>query len=164
MLDWLGLIANILQVVSSLFAFVGGAFLFIRHRQLKNRLKALSEISSERPAALAVSLGASNEQAVRAHLRDTNQEISLLSITHEGIAQPTDFPRLLANLKQIKQRFTDTSITELHLFYLGPVTFAAAVGAMLNNWVPVKVYSFKNGRYELDFVLNREMILTPNRP
>ena len=45
---------------------------------------------------------------------------------------------------------TEEGVTEVHLFLACPLVFAVAVGAILDNWVPVKVYHLnrETGRYE----------------
>lgn len=36
------------------------------------------------------------------------------------------------------------NVSEVHLFYGGPVGVAAALGAIVDNWVPVKWYIHNN--------------------
>ena len=43
----------------------------------------------------------------------------------------------------------------------GPVTFAAALGAMLDNWAPVHVYAFEHGTYRHHLVLEKETVVGP---
>jgi hypothetical protein len=52
-------------------------------------------------------------------------------------------------------------VTEVNIYYQGPVTFAMALGAMFDNWVPVKIYAFRDGRYHLDLALTTETFIAP---
>ena len=51
-----------------------------------------------------------------------------------------------------------TGATEVHLFYKGPVTMAMAIGAVTDNWVPIKVYEYTQGAYRLNLVLEKETV------
>lgn len=43
------------------------------------------------------------------------------------------------------------------LFYGGPVTLMALIGAILDNWVPVKIFAH-NGKYVFHFTLTKELV------
>jgi hypothetical protein len=43
---------------------------------------------------------------------------------------------------------------------MGPVSLAVGIGAVFDNWVPVKVYQYVNGTYKLDLVLHKETVLS----
>ena len=49
-------------------------------------------------------------------------------------------------------------MTELHLFYKGPVSFAAGVGAVFDNWAPVHLYEFKDGTYHKALTIEKESV------
>gem|GEM_PF-3152251 len=67
--NWLGTIADMVQIGSAIPLIVGAVYFFIRGRQLERRLKQLAQARSARPVALAVGLGNSNAGAVRQHLK-----------------------------------------------------------------------------------------------
>ena len=160
-METLSLIANIMQIISFVPFAVGGIYFYIKGRQLARRLKTLAAVPTNRPVALAIGLGANNEGAVKQQLKDDNLEMDVLAVTHDRFIKSTDYPRLIRELKEIKSRLSDTGVTEVNIYYQGPVTFAMALGALLDNWVPVKVYAFRNGRYELDLALTTETFIAP---
>jgi hypothetical protein len=48
-----------------------------------------------------------------------------------------------------KRELSDKGVSEVHLFYEGPVAVAFFLADVLNNWVPVYVYHFsREGGYE----------------
>jgi len=49
-------------------------------------------------------------------------------------------------------------LLEILLFYGGPVTIMAPIGAIVDNWVPVKLFGLYNGKYVFQFTLNRELV------
>jgi hypothetical protein len=57
----------------------------------------------------------------------------------EGVTR-NNISQLLADILKIKSEMTEEGVTEVHLFLMVPVAFAVAVGAILDNWVRVKVY------------------------
>lgn len=66
---------------------------------------------------------------------------------------------VLRDLLKAKGRLTEAGATELHMFYKGPVTLAMGVGAILDNWIPIKVYQYSDGTYKKDFVLEKGTVL-----
>lgn len=160
-MDWLSLTANIMQIISFIPFAVGGIYFFIKGRQLARRLRELAATPTSRPVALAIGLGASDEGVVRQQLKDDGLQMEVIPLTHEGYVKAADYPRILRELKEIKSRLSDTGVTEVNIYYQGPVTFAMALGAMFDNWVPVKVYAFRDGRYHLDLALTTETFIAP---
>lgn len=160
-MELLSLIANIMQVISFIPFAVGGVYFFIKGRQLERRLRELATTPTSRPVALAIGLGASDEGAVRQQLKDDGLQMEVIPVTHEGFIKAADYPRILRELKEIKSRLSNTGVTEINLYYQGPVTFAMALGAMFDNWVPVKVHAFRDGRYHLDLALTTETFIAP---
>lgn len=70
---------------------------------------------------------------------------------------------LLEIFEQIKSDFFGLmergDISEILLFYGGPVTLMAPIGAVLDNWVPVKLFGRNNeGKYVFHFTLNRQLV------
>lgn len=158
-METLSLIANIMQIISFIPFAVGGIYFYIKGRQLARRLKALASTPSSRPVALAIGLGNSNEGAVRQQLKDDGIQMDVIPLTHQGFIKATEYPGLIRELKEIKSRMSETGVTEVNIYYLGPVTFAMAIGAMFDNWVPVKVYAFRDGKYHLDLALTTDTFI-----
>ena len=157
----LGKIANVLQILSFIFPLATGAYFLIKSRQLNRRLQALATTLSTRPAAIAIGLGGSIEGNVRQCLKDNSLEMEVIPCTREGVVQPSDFPGILREIQGLKARLDEIGVTEVHVFYKGPVTFATALGAMFRNWVPVKIYAFEGGTYVLHMRLDKETIIAP---
>ena len=158
-MEWLGLVANIMQVISFIPFAIGAYYFFTKTRQLNRRLKTLASLPTSRPAALAVGLGAANAGAVRQQLKDEALDMEVLSVSREGFIKASDYPRILRELREIKGRLSDTGVTEVNIYYQGPVTFAMAIGAMFDNWVPVKIYAFRDGHYHLDLALTTDTFI-----
>lgn len=157
----LGNIANVLQILSFIFPLATGAYFLIKSRQLNRRLQALATTLSERPVAMAIGLGGSIEGSVRQYLKDNSLEMEVMTCIREGVVQPGDFPGILRELQNMRAHLDDIGVTEVHVFYKGPVTFATALGAMFRNWVPAKIYAFEGGTYVLHMRLDKETVIAP---
>lgn len=160
-MEILDLIANVIQIVTFIPFVAGASYFFTKGLQLKRRLKALSDIPNNRPIALAVGLGAENVGAVRQQLKDEGKTMEVVSLSIAGWVKPSEYLDLLKRLKQLKNEFSSIGVNEVHLYYQGPITFAIAIGALFDNWVPIKVYSFRDGRYHLDITLTTETFVSP---
>ncbi len=148
--------ANLLQVGS--VAFTAG-FFFYNAWKLRRRLKALERQQTEHPVALAIGLGLNIEGAVRQYLREAGLDLPVENYFVEGYVPRDKFYDILRDINRIKARLTEEGVTEVHLFYRGPVTFAMALGAITDNWVPIKVYDYKGGKYQLHLVLEKETVV-----
>lgn len=153
-LDWFSLAANVLQFGSVIFAVV----VFLKARaELASYLRSRKTSASARPWALAVTVGSGDiSGTVEQHLKDQGLDLKVEPVVHEAYLTPEDYPALLKQLLEVKDKLTRVGITELHLFYKGPVALAMAVGAITDNWVPVKVYEYTQGTYRLTTVLEKE--------
>jgi hypothetical protein len=156
-----GNVANVLQILSFIFPLATGAYFLLKSRQLNRRLQALATTLSKRPIAIAIGLGGSIEGTVRQYLKDNSLEMEVIPCTREGVVQPRDFPEILREIQELRARLDEIGVTEVHVFFKGPVTFATALGAMLRNWVPAKVYAFEGGTYALHMRLDKETVIAP---
>jgi len=73
---------------------------------------------------------------------------SVLTCVEE--VSPVALPKLLQQLARLKNDLSLEGVTEVHLFYAGPVALSIMLGGLLHNWVPVKVYHLNSltGQYE----------------
>lgn len=158
--DILGFVANLIQVGSFIFVLV----LFLRERQrLRRFIQARETHTSERPWVLIIGIG----QDIVGQVRPFIQRLNLPGFTGEQIESyivqghlPAEqFYKALQEVLRRKQRLSQAGATEVHLFYMGPVTLAMGIGSILDNWVPVKVYKYEQGTYRLDFVLEKGNVL-----
>lgn len=147
--------ANLIEVGSFVFVIV----LFWRaRRELRNYLNQLTGTISARPIALVVGLGDDISGSVQQYLQDEKLQMPLEVYTHKGLVPRDQFYRVLTDPLKIKSKLTQAGVTEVHLFYRGPVTLAMAIGAIMDNWVPVKVYEYSAGNYKMDLVLQKETV------
>ena len=159
--QWLSNVASILQIVTVAFTAASGVYFLWRARQLERRLAALATQVSQRPVALAVGLGGSIAGHVRHYLSDNGLEMEVVGCNRTGMVERTEYPTLLREIQELRGRLDQTGVTEVHVFYRGPVTFAIALGALLRNWAPAKLYNFEGGTYVLHMRLDKESVIAP---
>jgi hypothetical protein len=158
----LGTVANLLDTFAFVAWMVAGYELWMRKREYQRRLGFVRAQQGGRPVAMAVGIGGSIRGQVEAYLRDVGKPMELVEIAREGTLQPSGYPEVLQEIMDRKAELTSAGVTELHFFYKGPVTLAAAAGAIFNNWVPVTVYNLcrdpatGGNTYCADVVLCRE--------
>lgn len=156
-LETLGVVANLIEIVS----FIIVIFLFFQaQRALRRYLAAREGDMTERPWVVAVGIGGDISGQVKPCLPELRLETAPLEIyVQEKRLKETDFYAVLRDMLKIKNRLSQAGVTEVHLFYRGPVTLAMGIGSMFDNWVPVKVYEYTAGKYHLDFVLEKGSVL-----
>ncbi len=111
-----------------------------------------------RPIALAIGLGGSIQGAVMKYLYDNDLRIPVTEYSVEGYIPDTEFDKIIGEFNAIKTQISEQGATEVHLFYRGPVTLAMALGAILSNWVPLKVYAFSEGTYCMQISFDKRMV------
>jgi hypothetical protein len=164
-IDWntiwaiLSIVANIIQVLS----VVAVVYLFWRERRRYAQLvrQGTRNTGTANPVALVIGLGMNIEGNVRQYLQANRQTMPIQVHYYDGHVPVAKFPQILREINESKRKLTAVGVTEVHLFFAGPVTFAAALGAMLDNWVPVHVYAFEQGTYRAHMVLEKETVVGP---
>jgi hypothetical protein len=76
----------------------------------------------------------------------------------EGFIPEEQFGDVIKKFNAIKAELTQQGVTEVHLFYKGPVTLAMALGSILSNWVPLKGYAFSGGGYSLQVTFDKRTV------
>jgi len=130
--------------------------LWKQNKQLKEMLKAsppsvenfkefvkINEgVKSLNPHALVISLtkDGSVKKSVDAFLKENVREMTIEEVAMNGIKDQDDIEKFINEVKQKKQYFNAVGCTELHLFIAGPVIMGTMVGAILDTWIPVKLY------------------------
>ncbi len=150
-LSWEGLghLADALGVVTAVPFMVTSAYFVSRARRYRRRLRQLEGVTSGHPVALAVSLaGTRIRPAVEAFCAGFGQPVKLVELYRAGGLAQTELPGVLLELQSLKNRLLDEGASEVHLFLSCPLAVACAIGALFDNWVPVKVYQFNQGQYE----------------
>ncbi|GIW04713.1 MAG: hypothetical protein KatS3mg059_1333 [Thermomicrobiales bacterium] len=173
--DWFIMIltpvVNVLDTVAFAGWLVAAYELWMRKREYQRRLGFVRAQQGGRPVAMAMGIGSSIRGQVEAYLRDAGKPMEIIEIVREGTLQPSGYPDVLQEIMDRKAELTSAGITELHFFYKGPVTLAAAAGAIFNNWVPVTAYNLcrdpvtGGNTYCADVVLCRETTVgVPRQP
>jgi len=156
---------NVMEIV---LGFVGlASFLYsvwhlvVRRFLFNRRLAQMERRLSARPVALAVGIGKDIEEAVRRYLHDEELLIPLEPYhrappPQSNFVPKSDFPEIIREMEAIKQRMMNQGVTELYLFYYGPITLAQALGVVFRNFVPIKAYNFAKGGYDLELIIERD--------
>lgn len=150
MWDILDKIATAAQIITFV-VFTGGVVLLLtRAARYKRRIRKALEKGKGFEVALAVSLkqGESIRGHVEAFLKEKGIEMEIAEINANGVSLNT-LPELRKKFIAEKRWLTSRGVSEVHLFYEGPVATAFFLADVLNNWVPVYVYHFnREGGYE----------------
>ncbi len=153
----LGIVADIIGIIT----FVAALWLIYKTRQeYRRRLRELNEGQREGGWILSVGIGGDISGSVKHYLESANlSRYPLKNLSHDGVLDSDNYDDMLRQLLRVKDDITQSGATEVHLFYKGPVTLALAIGAIFDNWLPIKVYGFVDGQYRLDMVLNKGTVL-----
>lgn len=144
--------------------------------QLYQRALAQQETAlTARPAVLALGLGADVSGRVQEFLRQKGEPLATLAdqVINRHVRAPEgekfvpkeDLPKVIADLHELRKDLDAKNITALLLFYYGPISLAVAIGRVFSNWVPIKMYNFSQGEYELDMVIGKDgsLIIGPDQ-
>lgn len=151
MWDKVGNVANVIQILSAIPLIFTAWLFLVRARRYRQRVEEMENIVTERPMALAISLaGTDIAGQVQQFLATSGMNITVRSLTKSSGVTKDNIHRLLRELLSMKSQMTADGVTEVHLFLACPLVFATGVGAILDNWVPVKVYHLNRdtGSYE----------------
>jgi hypothetical protein len=161
MWGWIGNIASLIQIFS-VIPFLIAAWLFLtRARRYKRKMKELEQPISEKPKALTISLvGTDITGQVRQFLEGKSLKMEIESYYKPTGVTQGNIQSLLYDILKLKRKMTDEGVTEVHLFLACPLVFATAIGAIFDNWVPVKVYHLnrETGTYQFWTSLHKGFI------
>jgi len=151
----LSVVANVIQIGSLVYVLV--SFWRARTRLLRY-LRSRQQGETKRPWAMAIGLsGGDITGTVKACLQDLGLTMEIESISRDAVSADNSYG-VLEELVKIKGRLTEAGVTEVHLFFKGPVTMAMAIGAATDNWVPIHVYEYTKGGYRPWMVLEKETV------
>jgi hypothetical protein len=113
---------------------------------------------SKRPIAMAIGIGKDLEASVSNYLKDHDWgDVPLFSWKSGGNwLEPKDYPEAMVKINELKDLALKGGVTEVLLFYAGPIDLAIYIGSRLQNWVPVKVFNFEKGTYRHNLTLEKE--------
>jgi hypothetical protein len=149
--------ANLIQIGSFLVVL----FLFLRARaQYRSYVKGREQATGGKPWAVAIGINGDISGQVRPFLDENGlADIKIENYVHKGFVPTDKFYDVLRDMIKLKQKLTTAGATDILLFYKGPVSLAMGIGAIFDNWVPVKIYEYSAGTYHLDFVLDKGTII-----
>ena len=174
--NWLQGLVNFFQSLDWLLnlvaigAYLGSLTFLIREMLRYRRLRRLKELQpSEGAIAMAIGVGMSVTEDARHFLEEnfgTDPDGALkvpllLSYVKLGYFSREQLIDILKEIRdKIRELMVIGGVTEVHLFYGGPLAVAAALGAIVDNWVPVKWYAHNKstGKYEYFFTLDVETV------
>ena len=153
MWETFGNLANAIQIVSAIPFFWGAYLLFSRARRYKKATKKVSQTISSKPMALVISLSGTDVTAQVRDFLDKNilKGIEIRSFYKKEGVTSGNIPHFLSEILKLKSEMTADGVTEVHLFLMVPVAFAAAIGAILDNWVYVKVYHLNHEKNTYEY-------------
>jgi len=144
-------VSDVLSVLTAVPMLAAAVLFLHRARRYRQRLWAMEGQTTARPIALAISLtGLDISEQVRGFLAALNARWPLRTYCHNEAVSCDSLPGLLQRLARLKNDLSLEGVTEVHLFYAGPVALGLMLGGLLHNWVPVKVYHLNSltGQYE----------------
>jgi hypothetical protein len=150
--------ADLLGVLTALPMLVAAALFLHRARRYRQRLREMEGQTSDRPVALAVTLtGLDISGQVRGYLARLGVSWPVRVYAEREEVGREALPTLLESFTRLKNDLSLDGVTEVHLFYAGPVAIGVMLGGLLHNWVPVRVYHLNSltGEYEFWGIVGR---------
>lgn len=144
-------VTDVLGVLTALPMLAAAGLFLHRARRYRQRLREMEGQTTPRPVALAVSLtGLDISEQVRAFLVRQGEPWPVRVYCRDEEVNPVALPGVIQQLLRLKNVLSLEGVTEVHLFYAGPVALGIILGGLLHNWVPVKVYHLNSftGQYE----------------
>lgn len=149
----IGNIASIIQILSAVPLLWAAYLFFTRAYRYKRKINEIGSTITTKPMALVIALQPID---ITGQVKPFLDQQGLKNIpirtyhkpegaTSENIAQ------MLSEILKIKSEMTQDGVTEVHLFLMVPVAFAVAVGAILDNWVRVKVYHLNREKQQYEY-------------
>lgn len=147
-------ISGLLGILTVLFSGYAAVQLWRQNRLLRQAprieattfaemVSAYEGIQTPKPVALAISvLPSSNsiQSQVQQFLSIKQWQMPIEEIQMLGINSRSDLNDFVNELAQRRMDFELKGYTEIHLFLAGPVVAGVIVGAMYDNWLPIKLY------------------------
>ena len=162
-MNWIEIV-SLMASFASLTAF--SLFLYFSltlRRQKKELARTIVSLGgkevglSKRPLAMAIGIGKDLEASVGNYLKDQDWDVQLISWkSGDTWLKPKDYPEVMVKINGLKDLAMKSGVTEVLLFYAGPIDLAIYIGTRLQNWVPVKVFNFEKGTYRHSLTLEKE--------
>jgi len=157
--DFLGRIDIVFSLLATIFAGFAALKLYQQNKRIKElattapKLENFAEVvtyyskpQTSNPVAFAISL-LENTESIRPSVeiflksKDWSKNIRIEELSMNGIKKiPEDIEIFINELKKKRRQFDAERVTEVLLFIAGPVMAGTLVGAIFDNWIPVKLY------------------------
>lgn len=149
----LGNVASIIQILSAIPLLWAAYLFFTRATRYKKKIKEMETATTENPMALVISLQPADISGqVAPFLNQQGIKMTKLYSYHKPTgATKENIPHLLTDVLKLKNEMTSAGVTEVHLFLMVPLAFAVAIGAILDNWVRVKVYHLNREKQQYEY-------------
>ncbi|MGE5341734.1 MAG: SAVED domain-containing protein [Candidatus Omnitrophota bacterium] len=155
---------RIIGYISDCFSIIGAIISALIWLKIRYQNKKLMEIAGQKsysqdydkmieyhnginsllPCAFCLSLTdrtSSIRDDVQKHLDHKKLKMPIAELNFEGLTHE-NFSDFVEDLKKKRRELQARGVTEIHLFISGPLQAAVMVGAMFDNWIPVKIYNF----------------------
>jgi len=149
---------TLFSILAMLFAGYASFRLWRQNKHLKELAKTAPKLESfnesvefyqgvqtDNPVALAISL-VPNTPSIKKDveyflgIQEWKRKVDIEELNMSGINNRKDIEQLLNILREKRHLFDMQGRTEVHLFIQGPVAAGVLIGAMFDNWKPVKIY------------------------
>jgi SMODS-associated and fused to various effectors sensor domain len=164
----IGNVSSIIGILGAFFAFRAWVNLRLQNKRLLETAKCAppvegfsgqrdfaSNIYTMNPYAFALSLtpqGGPIRKDVQRFLDSMGgkyKDMPIVELNYDGLG-PHNLEQFINDLRVKRREFEAHGATEIHLFLAGPVQAGTLIGAMFDNWRPVKLYhnNRTTGTYE----------------
>ena len=167
-LEWLINLGRSLDWLLNLIGLLGypaAIYLWLRERARYQRLRRLIAFQpAEGAVAVIIGVGVPSVKAdAEQFMREQFETPIPVALTYEkqGFFSREELLEIIREVRdRVRELMVAGGIHEVHLFYGGPLIVAAALGAIADNWVPVRWYTHnkKTGQYEYMFTLDVETV------
>lgn len=165
--NWIGRIDNILGIGTFIAAAYAAYRLWQQNRTFYRRAReskpsidlqqfitSNAGVLTEKPVAFALALTPNNPSIapqVDRFLKVQQWEMPIKELNRDGINNTNDLQDFMQALQEKKRFFQLEGYTEIHLFLNGPVAAGVLIGALFDNWIPVKIYQRSQDNMSQDY-------------
>ncbi|MEI6103992.1 MAG: SAVED domain-containing protein [Methanothrix sp.] len=160
--DLLGKFANIVQLIMFCVFVWATVTLLIARKRIERKLNLLEKdeksVRSKRRIAIVIGVGKNPLASVEKFLADNNlADIPIINWISDGFLQAGDYTAAMAEINDLRSQALKLGVSEVLLFYAGPIDLAMFIGASFSDWVPIRVYAFTDtGTYQHRVTVGRE--------
>lgn len=156
------MLANIAAIISFCVLIWVTVQVYLSKKRIEKRMILLEKSDmgglSRRPAAIVIGIGKNPLTSAKKFMDDCGwTDIPIIDWISEGFLQAKDYSKAMDKINDLRKQALELGVSEVLLFYAGPLDLAMHIGASFSDWVPIKVYAFTDtGTYEQRITLRRE--------